>query len=104
MGVTLALAIARRLMFQDAESVPDFVKDAAKHLPGGVRKLENFNDSSETLVFARQLEGLGVKTLVPEQSMSSFKAKVGFSQTPPWTAPRIARQTGNPGKIGRAHV
>jgi phosphate transport system substrate-binding protein len=30
---------------------------------------------------------------------ASFKAKVGFSQTPAWTAPRIARQNGNPGIV-----
>jgi len=30
---------------------------------------------------------------------ASFKAKVGFGQTPAWTAPRIARQNGNPGIV-----
>ena len=30
---------------------------------------------------------------------ASFKAKVNFGQTPAWTAPRVVRQTGNPGIV-----
>lgn len=60
-------------MFQDLESVPEFIRDAAKHLPGGVRKLEAHEDASETLVFARQLET--IKNRLYEKKYAELKGR-----------------------------
>jgi hypothetical protein len=59
-------------MFQDLAQVPEFVKDAAKHLP-------NF-DASESLIFARQLET--IKNKLYEKKYEALKGRgfVPFSQ------------------------